>query len=85
MFYPGACATPPTLTERLLARYVDRCVATAARNPRALGALLDVMSLSEPPTRLFSADMLRPMLLGPRKPHLDAAPLRDDERDSALG
>ncbi|CAL9345957.1 FAD-dependent monooxygenase [Streptomyces sp. enrichment culture] len=85
MFYPGACDSPPTVMERLLARYVDRCVETAAGNPRALGALLDVMSLSAPPTRLFSPDMLRPMLLGPRRPRLDAAPLRDDERDSALG
>jgi 2-polyprenyl-6-methoxyphenol hydroxylase-like FAD-dependent oxidoreductase len=81
--YPGASDTPPTAAERLLARYVDRCVATAARNPRALGALLDVMSLSKPPSRLFSADMLRPMLIGPRKPHLTAAPLHDDERRSA--
>ncbi|MGC0334162.1 2-polyprenyl-6-methoxyphenol hydroxylase-like FAD-dependent oxidoreductase [Streptomyces sp. SAI-170] len=83
IFYPGASDTPPTVAERLLARYVDRCVETAAGNPRALGALLDVMSLSEPPSRLFSADMLRPMLLGPRMPRLAAAPLRAEEWEGA--
>ncbi|MFJ5777071.1 FAD-dependent oxidoreductase [Streptomyces sp. NPDC093094] len=82
IFYPGASDVPPTAAEKLLARYVDRCVETAAGNPRALGALLDVMSLSEPPTRLFSADMLWPMLVGPRRPRLPAAPLSAEERKS---
>ncbi len=82
-FYPGAAGTPPTATERLLARYVDRAVATGAANPRAMGALLDVMSLEKPPTRLFSPDMLVPMLFGPRKPPLEGPPLRDAERKSA--
>ncbi|MFE1442376.1 FAD-dependent monooxygenase [Streptomyces sp. NPDC058739] len=83
IFYPGAGDKPPTLAEKLLARYVDRCVATAAGNPRALGALLDVMSLSRPPTRLFSPDMLWPMLVGRGRPRLTAAPLRDEERERA--
>ncbi|MGX1494949.1 hypothetical protein RKD41_007208 [Streptomyces tendae] len=65
------------------ARYVDRCVETGARNPRALGALLDVMSLRRPPTRLFSTDMLWPMLVGRKRPQLDAPPLRPDEWHSA--
>jgi 2-polyprenyl-6-methoxyphenol hydroxylase-like FAD-dependent oxidoreductase len=78
-FYPGATDTPPTALERLLARFVDQAVATGARNPRALGALLDVMSLEKPATRLFSPDMLIPMLLGPKKPHLPRAPLSEQE------
>jgi 2-polyprenyl-6-methoxyphenol hydroxylase-like FAD-dependent oxidoreductase len=82
-FYPGATDTPPTAVERLLARYVDRCVETGASNPRALGALLDVMSLERPPTRLFSPDMLWPMLFGRTKPHLQGPPLRGDERKAA--
>ncbi|MFK0143193.1 FAD-dependent monooxygenase [Streptomyces murinus] len=77
--YPGASGTPPTAVEKLLSRYVDRCVETGASNPRALNALLDVMSLSKPATRLFSPDMLVAMLLGPKKPQLPTAPLRDDE------
>ncbi len=81
-FYPGAADTPPTLLERLLARFVDRAVATGARNPRALRALLDVMSLDRPATRLFSADMLVPMLLGPKRPPLPGPPLTDTERAS---
>ncbi|MFH0246004.1 FAD-dependent oxidoreductase [Streptomyces sp. HK10] len=82
-FYPGATDNPPTPVQRFLARYVDRCVVTGSRNPRALGALLDVMSLRRPPTRLFSVDMLWPMLVGRKKPHLDAPPLRADEWQSA--
>ncbi|MFJ8545414.1 NAD(P)/FAD-dependent oxidoreductase [Streptomyces sp. NPDC093586] len=82
-FYPGAAGTPPTVVERLLARYVDRAVATGARSPRAMGALLDVMSMERPPTRLFSRDMLVPMLFGPKKPHLQGPPLSGAERRAA--
>ncbi|WP_405661308.1 NAD(P)/FAD-dependent oxidoreductase [Streptomyces sp. NBC_00079] len=82
-FYPGATDTPPTALERFLARFVDRAVATGARHPRALGALLDVMSLEKPAIRLFSPDMLIPMLFGPRKPHLQDPPLTDAERATA--
>ncbi|MBD0420258.1 FAD-dependent monooxygenase [Streptomyces sp. TRM S81-3] len=79
-FYPGAVQTPPTPLERYLARFVDKAVETGARNPRAMGALLDVMSMEKPATRLFSRDMLIPMLFGPRKPHLQGPPLSEDER-----
>lgn len=79
-FYPGATDTPPTAMERFLARFVDKAVETGARNPRAMGALLDVMSMEKPATRLFSRDMLIPMLFGPRKPHLQGPPLTEDER-----
>ncbi|MFE9772032.1 NAD(P)/FAD-dependent oxidoreductase [Streptomyces sp. NPDC005931] len=81
--YPGASDTPPTATERFLARFVDRAVATGARNPRALGALLDVMSMERPATRLFSPDMLVPMLFGPRRPPLQGPPLTEAERRAA--
>ncbi|MGX1541532.1 FAD-dependent oxidoreductase [Streptomyces adustus] len=83
-FYPGAADTPPTAVEKFLARFVDRAVATGARNPRALGALLDVMSLEKPATRLFSPDMLLPMLFGPRKPFLEGPPVTEAERKSAM-
>ncbi|MFE1556080.1 FAD-dependent monooxygenase [Streptomyces sp. NPDC058734] len=81
--YPGASATPPRAVERFLTRFVDRAVETAARSPRALGALLDVMSLSKPATRLFSPDVLVPMLFGPKKPHLQEPPLTAAEREAA--
>ncbi|MER6348735.1 NAD(P)/FAD-dependent oxidoreductase [Streptomyces sp. NPDC001595] len=83
-FYPGATDTPPTTVERLLAAYVDRCVVTGASNPRALAALLDVMSLERPARRLFSPDLLVPMILGPRKPLLRCPPLTERERRAAL-
>ncbi|WP_030813554.1 NAD(P)/FAD-dependent oxidoreductase [Streptomyces sp. NRRL F-2799] len=84
IFYPGASDQPPTRVERALAAFVDRAVATGARNPRALAALLDVMSLSRPATRLFSSDMLLPMLFGPKRAFLEKAPLSDEERKSAV-
>ncbi|MFE9679323.1 NAD(P)/FAD-dependent oxidoreductase [Streptomyces sp. NPDC006259] len=81
--YPGASDTPPTPMERMLARYVDRCVETGASNPRALGALLDVMSLLEPPTRLFSLDMVWPMSVGRKLPLLSSVPLTTGERSAS--
>ncbi|WCN05064.1 NAD(P)/FAD-dependent oxidoreductase [Streptomyces sp. M92] len=81
--YPGASDASPAWTERMLARFVDQAVATGARNPRALSALLDVMSMEKPATRLFSPDMLIPMLFGPKKPHLQAPPLAESERKNA--
>ncbi|MEV0635252.1 FAD-dependent monooxygenase [Streptomyces sp. NPDC050619] len=83
-FYPGATDTPPTTVEKVLARFVDRAVATGARNPRAMGALLDVMSLEKPATRLFSPDMLIPILFGPKKQHLQGPPLTEAERKAAV-
>ncbi|MFC7991996.1 NAD(P)/FAD-dependent oxidoreductase [Streptomyces pilosus] len=83
VFYPGATDTPPTAMQRALARYIDRCVETGATNPRALGALLDVMSLERPPARLFSADMLWPMIIGRRKAQLTEPPLSHKEREAA--
>lgn len=82
-FYPGATDTPPKAVERFLARFVDRAVETGASNPRAMAALLDVMSLEKPATRLFSSDMLRPMLFGPRKQPLAGPPITDEERQAA--
>ncbi|MFJ2608580.1 FAD-dependent oxidoreductase [Streptomyces sp. NPDC087425] len=82
VFYPGAASTPPTALEKYLARFLDLAFSASARNPRALAAMLDVMSLEKPATRLLSPDMLIPMLFGPRKPYLDEAPLTRAERDS---
>jgi 2-polyprenyl-6-methoxyphenol hydroxylase-like FAD-dependent oxidoreductase len=82
--YPGASATPPTAVERFLARFVDRAVDTGARNPRAMGALLDVMSMEKPASRLFSLDMLVPMFFGPKRQRLQGPPLTDAERKAII-
>jgi 2-polyprenyl-6-methoxyphenol hydroxylase-like FAD-dependent oxidoreductase len=79
-FYPGAADTAPGILDRSLAWFVDRAVETGAANPRALSALLDVMSMEKPATRLFSPDMLIPMLFGPKKPPLTGPPLSQAER-----
>lgn len=83
VFYPGASDTPPTPAERFLAKYVDKAVDTGARNPRALRALLDVMSMEQPPTRLFAPDMLLTMAIGRKLPLLTSPPLSAAERASA--
>ncbi|MGY0067444.1 FAD-dependent oxidoreductase [Streptomyces sp. QTS137] len=83
-FYPGAADARPNTVERLLARFVDKAVETGAGNPRAMAALLDVMSLEKPAIRLFSSDMLVPMLFGPKKPHLQGPPLTEAERKTAI-
>lgn len=85
IFYPGATDTPPTSAEKFLSRFIDRAVNTGARSPRALGALLDVMSLEAPPTRLLSPDMLVPMLFGPKRSFLHGPPLTESERKTAIG
>lgn len=82
--YPGAADTRPGVVEGLLARFIDKAVETGARSPRAMAALLDVMSLEKPATRLFSPDMLLPMLFGPKKPYLQGPPLTEAERKTAI-
>ncbi|MEU9451687.1 FAD-dependent monooxygenase [Streptomyces sp. NPDC048277] len=82
-YYPGAAPQPPTAVERLLTAYVDKAVAAGSENPRALHGLLDVMSLSTPPTRLFAPDMLWNIFFGGRKGPLREAPLSAAERAAA--
>jgi len=81
-FYPGATDEPPSRIERLTAAFIDRAVDTGARNPHALRALLDVMSMERPPTRLLAPDMLFRVFFGRKKPLLDGPPLTDSERQS---
>ncbi|MDH6224065.1 FAD-dependent monooxygenase [Streptomyces sp. MJP52] len=83
VFHPDAADRPPAVTERLLARYVDRAVDAGARNPRALRILLDVMSMERPATRLMRPDMLFLLLLGRRKPLLGGPPLTGAELRAA--
>ncbi|MEU8777083.1 FAD-dependent monooxygenase [Streptomyces sp. NPDC048606] len=83
VFYPGAGEKGPTAVERFLASFIDRAVDAGARNPHAMAALLDVMSMEKPPTRLFRPDMLRHMFSGPKKPLLSGPPLSEAERAAA--
>ncbi|MFF1513643.1 FAD-dependent oxidoreductase [Streptomyces sp. NPDC058305] len=81
-FYPGATAEAPSRIERLMAAFIDRAVDAGARNPHALRALLDVMSMERAPVRLLAPDMLWRVFLGRKKPLLDGPPLTDGERKS---
>ncbi|MEU1159578.1 FAD-dependent monooxygenase [Streptomyces sp. NPDC005921] len=82
-YYPGAAPEPPTAVERLLTAYVDKAVAAGSGNPRALHGLLDVMSLTTPPTRLFAPDMLWNIFFAGRKGPLGEVPLSVAEREAA--
>ncbi|MGW9025740.1 FAD-dependent oxidoreductase [Streptomyces sp. NPDC055722] len=79
-FYPGATSQPPTRLEKSLAGFIDRAVDAGARNPHALRALLDVMSMEKPPTRLLHPDMLLLVFLGRKLPLLQEPPLTTTER-----
>lgn len=85
IFYPGASDKAPTQLEKFLAAFVDRAVDAGARNAHAMDALLDVMSMERPPTRLFRPDMLRHMFAGPKMALLDGPPLSIAERESVAG
>ncbi|MFF2848521.1 FAD-dependent oxidoreductase [Streptomyces sp. NPDC058001] len=80
IFYPGASEQPPTPLEKVFATFIDRAVDTGARNPHALRALLDVMSMERPPTRLLRPDMVLRVFFGRKLPLLDGPPLTEAER-----
>ncbi|MFJ6570655.1 FAD-dependent oxidoreductase [Streptomyces sp. NPDC091292] len=82
IFYPGAGEQPPTGLEKAFAAFIDRAVDTGARNPHALRALLDVMSMERPPTRLLRPDMVLRVFFGRKLPLLDGPPLTEAERTS---
>ncbi|MEU9102317.1 FAD-dependent monooxygenase [Streptomyces sp. NPDC048361] len=82
IFYPGASDEPATRTEKLLSAFVDRAVDAGSRNPRAMNALLDVMSMEQPPSRLLKPDMLCSLLLGRKLPPLEGPPLTAAELKS---
>jgi 2-polyprenyl-6-methoxyphenol hydroxylase-like FAD-dependent oxidoreductase len=83
VFYPGATSQPPTRLEKWLAGFIDRAVDAGARNPHALQALLDVMSMEQPPTRLLKPDMLLRVFFGRKLPLLEGPPLTVSEWRSA--
>ncbi|MFF3448648.1 FAD-dependent oxidoreductase [Streptomyces sp. NPDC002667] len=81
--YPGATDETPSRLERAAATFIDRAVDAGARNPHALRALLDVMSMQRPPARLLAPDMLFRVFLGRKQPLLDEPPLTEEERKAA--
>jgi 2-polyprenyl-6-methoxyphenol hydroxylase-like FAD-dependent oxidoreductase len=82
-FYPGATAEKPGRLERAGAAFIDRAVDAGARDPYALRALLDVMSMERSPARLLAPGMLFRVLLGRKAPLLDGPPLTENERKAA--
>ncbi|QES51574.1 pyridine nucleotide-disulfide oxidoreductase [Streptomyces venezuelae] len=78
--FPGATGRPAPFAARLTHGYVDRLSRTAMSSEEALRALFDVMSLAEPPTRLFRPRTVRAVLAGPAGPPPDGPPLTAAER-----
>ncbi|WP_455355895.1 FAD-dependent monooxygenase [Streptomyces sp. SYSU K217416] len=85
IFYPGASDHPPTLTERALARYIDRVVIKSIRSRRVTRALLDVMTMEREPTRLIRPDILLSSVLDPRRAELVEPPLTEAELKAVAG
>ncbi|MFI6053166.1 FAD-dependent oxidoreductase [Streptomyces violascens] len=79
IFYPGATARRPRLTERALGRCVDRLMRTSTGNYTVATALTDVMTLTAPVTALARPRVLMATLAGPRRPQLTGPPLTGSE------
>ncbi|GHF30469.1 hypothetical protein GCM10010218_09700 [Streptomyces mashuensis] len=73
--YPGAIGTQPPAAARLLRGYMDRLMLTATGRAATCHALLDVLTLSAPVTRLMEPTVAIGVLRGPRLPLLQEPPL----------
>jgi 2-polyprenyl-6-methoxyphenol hydroxylase-like FAD-dependent oxidoreductase len=60
--YPTTEGAQPHLATRILRPYLDQVLLTAAENPRAHQAFLQVVHLVKPPTALFHISVLAPVL-----------------------
>ncbi|GGW13205.1 hypothetical protein GCM10018980_71410 [Streptomyces capoamus] len=79
--FPTTQGKGPTVTDRLLRRYVSRLSRTATGSFHAATALTDVLALQTPPTTLAKPSLLLTALLGPLRPPLDRPPFTPAERD----
>lgn len=77
---PATRGKAPTLSDRLLHRYVRRLSHTATGSFHAATALTDVLTLKAPPTSLVTPSVLLTALVGPRRPQLDAPQFTSIER-----
>ncbi|MFP3991063.1 FAD-dependent monooxygenase [Streptomyces sp. E11-3] len=82
--YLGASDTPPTTSERLTARFLDRLIRTSTGSGRVARAVTDVMTMERSPARLASPSVLLAVALGPPRKQLTAAPLSAEELAAAL-
>jgi 2-polyprenyl-6-methoxyphenol hydroxylase-like FAD-dependent oxidoreductase len=60
--YPTTEGSKPPLATRVLRPYLDQVLVTAAENPNAHRAFLQVVHLVKPPTRLLHISILAPVL-----------------------
>jgi 2-polyprenyl-6-methoxyphenol hydroxylase-like FAD-dependent oxidoreductase len=82
--YPGAIGEQPGATRKLLGRYVERLLRTAAGRPLVAQAFLAVFTLSAPLSALVRPEVVFAVLRGPRRPPLTAPPLTAEEREAVL-
>ncbi|MFG2616843.1 NAD(P)/FAD-dependent oxidoreductase [Streptomyces sp. NPDC048507] len=80
VFYPEVRGGAPSLRDRILARYVDRLVATSCGSLAMVRDLTDVTSLQAPLTTLVRPRVLLGAVRGPLLPALDAPQLTTRER-----
>ncbi|MER5828984.1 hypothetical protein ABT086_44125 [Streptomyces mirabilis] len=82
--YPGAIGEQPGATRRLLGRYVERLLRTAAGRPLVAQAFLAVLTLSAPLSALVRPEVAVAVLRGPRRPPLTEPPLTAEEWETVL-
>jgi hypothetical protein len=82
--YPGAIGEQPGATRKLLGRYVERLLRTAAGRPLVAQAFLAVFTLSAPLSALVRPEVVFAVLRGPHRPPLTAPPLTAEEREAVL-
>ncbi|MGW6795661.1 NAD(P)/FAD-dependent oxidoreductase [Streptomyces chartreusis] len=80
VFYDGATANGPTLSERMAARFVDRLTLTATGSGRMARGLTDVITLQKGPEHLLKLSSLAAAAYGPVRPQLVEPPLSPEER-----
>ncbi|MFE9257036.1 FAD-dependent monooxygenase [Streptomyces sp. NPDC006879] len=80
ILYPGAVGRQPSLTAKVLRRYVDRLMLTATGRPLVTKTLFEVMTLSAPTTALLRPEVVYAVTRGTKAPPLTAPPLTEAER-----
>ncbi|MET9078224.1 FAD-dependent monooxygenase [Streptomyces sp. NPDC004232] len=83
--FPTTTGKSPTITDRLVHRYVSRLSRTATGSFHAATALTDVLALQAPPTTLVKPSVLLTALLGPLRTPLACPQLTRAEQDLLSG
>ena len=77
--FPGAIGPRPTIVDRVVRRYMERLLATAASRPDVAEAVVEVFTLSAPANRLLAPSVALRGLMGPKLSPLPEPPFTERE------